>query len=276
MRIEGTVVLLTGASSGIVAVMARQLAAAGAKAVLLVGRNAERLTGAAQDVEGKGGRARTYVADLTDQQAVGKLARQVSDEVGAPDILINNAGGGTWRFLHEGAEDDIERDMAVPYFAAARLTRAVLPGMMQRGSGHIVNISSVASRMAWPGATSYIAACRAMRGLSDALRADLSVTAIKVTHYESGPIDSPYWHNNPGSRERVPGIARILVPTLTEEQAARAVIQGIRGDKAFVVTPVMLQAVYLLHFCSPWLVQWLMTASGYRPSARAAAARTAS
>jgi short-subunit dehydrogenase len=140
--------------------------------------------------------------------------------------------------------------------------------MLARGSGHIVNISSVASRLAWPGATAYIAACRAMRGLSDALRADLHRTGIAVTHYESGPIDTPYWQNNPGSRERVPKIARLLVPVLSEEQVARAVIAGVEHCRRVIVVPAMMQAVYLLHALFPGLVQWLMTRTGYRPAQR--------
>jgi short-subunit dehydrogenase len=154
--------------------------------------------------------------------------------------------------------------MTMPYFAAAWLTRLFVPAMRERGSGHIVNISSVASRLAWPGATGYIAACRAMRGLSDALRADLYNTGVHVTHYESGPIDSPYWHNNPGSRERVPRIAKILVPVLSIEQVAKAVVFGIRRNRRLIVVPSMMKLVYALHYAFPWLVQWLMTRTGYK------------
>jgi short-subunit dehydrogenase len=227
-------------------------------------RNTEGLSKIVQEIESEGGKARYYQVDLADAAAVEIISRRILDDVGVPDILINNAGSGRWKFLTDTSVEEIVQDMVVPYFAAAWITKMFLPGMIQRGSGQIVNISSVASRMAWPGATAYITACRAMRGFSDALRADLYGTGIKVTHYESGPIDSPYWRNNPHSRERVPGIARWLVPVLTEAQVARAMVAGIRRNKVTIVIPSMLQLVYLLHFLSPWLVQWLMTVTGYR------------
>jgi short-subunit dehydrogenase len=83
-----------------------------------------------------------------------------------------------------------------------------------------------------------------------------------VSHYESGPVDSPYWRNNPNSLERVPGIAKLLIPVLSEKRAARAIVKGIEGKKKYIVTPLMLRLVYLLHSLFPWLVQWLMTNTG--------------
>ena len=266
MEIADKTVLITGASSGIGVAIAEAMRRAGATHVLLVARCEPRLRKVADEIESAGGIAGVYPADLSDPGSVEAVAHRILGEIGAPDILVNNAGSGRWRFLPETQLEEIAQTMVLPYFAAAWLTRALLPAMLERGSGHILNISSVASRLAWPGATAYIAACRAMRGFSDALRADLYGTRIGVTHYESGPIESPYWENNPGSRERVPGIARMLVPALTEEQAAQAVVAGIRGNKRFVVIPGALKRIYLLHSFFPGLVQWLMTRTGYRPN----------
>jgi short-subunit dehydrogenase len=266
MKIESKTVLVTGASSGIGAAIAKAMSRAGAEHVLLLARSEPGLGKVAGEIEAAGGRASVYPVDLSDPAAVQAAAQRIADEVGVPDILINNAGSGRWRFLSESGAEEIAESMAVPYFAAAWLTRAFLPAMLERGSGHILNISSVASRLAWPGATAYIAACRAMRGFSDALRADLYGTPIGVTHFESGPVDSPYWRNNPGSRERVPGTARLLVPVLTEAQVARAVVAGVTRNRPFIVVPTTLKLVYLLHLLFPWLVQWLMTRTGYRPA----------
>lgn len=264
MTIENKTILITGASSGIGAAIAKAMSQAGAYRVLLLARTGQGLQKVAGEIEAAGGKADVYPVDLSDPADVHAVAQRVLDEVGTPDILINNAGSGRWRFLTETEAGDIARTMALPYFAAVWITHAFLPAMLERGSGQIVNISSVASRLAWPGATVYIAACRAMRGFSDALRADLYGSRIGVTHYESGPIDSPYWRNNPGSRERVPGIARLLVPALTEAQVARAVVAGVSSNKRFIVVPTMLKMVYLLHLFFPWLVQWLMIRTGYR------------
>lgn len=275
MNISGKLVLVTGASRGIGAAIARAMARAGAAQVLLLARTEAGLKAVADEIRVNGGTARCYKVDLSDRTAVENVVRRILGDVGVPDIIINNAGSGRWRFLTDTGPEEIEQIMALPYFAAAWITRGFLPGMVQRNSGHIVNISSVASRMAWPGATAYIAACRAMRGLSDALRADLHRTGIAVTHYESGPVDSPYWQNNAGSRDRVPKIAAWLVPTLKEAAVAEAVVAGVTRNRRLIVVPTALRAVYLLHFCFPWLVQWLVTVTGYRaPSTEASDAST--
>ncbi|MEW8276316.1 MAG: SDR family NAD(P)-dependent oxidoreductase [Candidatus Thiodiazotropha taylori] len=269
MDIENKVVVVTGASSGIGAAIAKAMVRSGANKIALLARSEERLQKVAAECEADGARVFVYPVDLSDSTAALRAIQSVLEEAGVPDILINNAGSGRWRFLQEIPQDEIVEMMALPYFAAAWMAQGFLPGMLTRGSGHILNISSVASRMAWPGATAYIAASRAMRGLSDALRADLHRTKINVTHYESGPIQTPYWINNPDSRERVPGIARLLIPALSEDQVAHAVVTGIRRNKRFIVIPGMLKVVYLLYSAFPWLVQWLMTRTGHQSSVTA-------
>jgi len=266
MKLQGKGILISGASSGVGAAIARAAAKAGAAEVRLLAREEVRLRAVAADVEALGGRGICHPIDLSDRPAVEALTISIDAESGAPDILINNAGIGRWRFLHESSAEEIEQAMTVPYLAAAWLTGAFLSGMLARGSGQIVNISSVASRMAWPGTTAFVAACRAMRGLSDALRADLLDSAVGVTHYESGPIDTPFWRNNPGSRERLPGIARLLLPVLSPERVAEAVIKGIEGERRFVVEPGILRLVYAVHAIAPWSIQSLMTRTGYRLS----------
>ena len=94
--------------------------------------------------------------------------------------------------------------MAVPYFAAFCITHAFLPEMVRRGSGHIVNVSSVASHFVWPGATAYTAARWAVRGFTEALRADLKGTGIGVTLFECGVVKTPYWEHNPGAGSECP------------------------------------------------------------------------
>ena len=189
--------------------------------------------------------------------------------MGVPDILVNNAGSGQWKFLEETSPAEIEAMMALPYFAAAWLTSAFLPAMRQRGSGHIVNISSVASRIVWPGATAYTAARWAMRGLSEALRADLRGSGISVTLYESGEIESPATGCTilaVGSEFQE---SSKMLPALKVEDVGAAVVAGVRSDKRLVVIPFAMRIIYALHYLFPWAVQGLMTATGYRfPSAR--------
>ncbi len=265
MEIRGNTVLVTGASSGIGAAIAKAMALAGASEVLLLARHEDALNKVAADIAAAGGKARVYSVDLSDPDQIAAVAQRILDESGAPGILINNAGVGQWKFLDDTTPKEIQDMMALPYFAAAWLTQAFLPAMRLRGSGSIVNISSSGSRFVWPGATAYLAARWAMRGLTEALRADLYGSGVGVSLYESGQIESTYWLHNPGSRDRIPKIAK-LIPVLKPEQVADAIVAGVRRNKRLIVIPFMMKAIYLQHALFPAAVQWLMTVTGYRPS----------
>lgn len=262
MEIAGRTALITGASGGVGAATAKAMAQAGAQVLLLARREAE-LQLVAEEIRAAGGQARAYPVDLADVEAIEAVAKRITEEVGTPDILVNNAGSGRWKFLEDTTPEEAWQMMELPYFAAFNVTRAFLPAMRARGSGHIVNVSSVGSRFVWPGATAYLAARWAVRGFTEALRADLYRTGIGVTLFESGEIDSPYWEHNPGSRERVPKIA-CMIPNLTPEQVGRAIVKGVRRNKRLIVIPFMMKVIYLQHFFFPWVVQWLMTVTGYR------------
>jgi len=264
MEIKGKTVLVTGASSGVGAAIAKEMAVVGAGELLLLARNENELQNVAAAIASLGGKARIYPVDLSNPDQVTAIAQHIEREVAVPDIIVNNAGSGQWKFLDETSPKEIQDMMAVPYFAAAWLTRAFLPAMRARNSGHIVNISSVGSRFVWPGATAYIAARWAIRGLTQALRADLHDYRIGVTLYESAEIESPYWVHNPGSRERMPKIAN-MIPALKPEEVGKAVVAGVRANRRLIVIPFMMKLIYIGHTLFPWLVQWLMTSTGYRP-----------
>jgi len=262
MKISGKTVLVTGASSGMGAGIAKAMAKAGGRVVLLA-RREDALRAVADEIARAGGEARVYPMDLANAAAVMEVARRITAEIGTPDIIINNAGAGQWRFVEETSPEEAVQMMAVPYFAAFYVTRAFMPDMLKRNSGHIVNISSVGSRFVWPGATAYLAARWAVRGFTEALRADLYRTGIRVTLYESGVVGSPYWEHNPGSLERVPKMGQ-LIPPLTPEQVGEAVVKGVEHNKRLIVIPFMMRLTYWQHAVVPWLVQWLMIVTGYR------------
>lgn len=267
MNINAKTALITGASSGIGAAMAKELAQRGARVILLA-RNEARLKQVESEINAAGGEAHYYVVDLADADMVSEVAKRINLEIGTPDILINNAGRGQWKFLQDTTADEAWQMMEVPFFSAFNLTRAFLPEMLKRNSGHIVNISSVSSRFVWPGATAYHAARWALKGFSEALRADLHDSNIGVTLFESGVIETEYWQHNPGSRERVPKIAK-MVPNLQPEQVAKAIVKGIEKNKRRIVMPFMMKTVCWQHFFFPGIVQRLMTVTGYRrPSSK--------
>ncbi len=249
MNLNGKLVLITGASSGIGAETARKIAREGARTILLA-RTCSRLDEVAGEIRQSGGAAFAYPVDLTNAGAVGEVTRQIVAEVGTPDVLINNAGAGKWLSIDEATPEETVDMMAAPYFAAAFVTRAFLPGMRRHNQGAIVNMTSVAAFMAWPGATAYTSARWAMRGFHEALRADLSGTRIRSMLVTFAKVQSPYWEHNLGSEARVPR-AQSIIPTLSVGQAASAIVAGIKGDKDAVVEPFMLRVVLGLNDLFP-------------------------
>jgi short-subunit dehydrogenase len=262
MKIAGHTILITGASYGIGAALARAAAAQGARVVLLA-RTQAALEEVAADIRAARGTATLYPVDLTDAVAVERVASALLNQVGTPDIVISNAGSGRWLFVEETSPDEAVAMMAMPYFAAFYLTRALLPAMLERGGGHLVYVNSPASLVAWPGATGYTAARWALRGFAEALRADLRGTRIRVTTAIPGKVSSSYFTSNPGTEERAPGLARLL-PTLTPEQTAAEILRGIERDQRQIIFPGGLRMLHRLHAIAPGLVRWLTAVTGAR------------
>jgi short-subunit dehydrogenase len=246
-------VLVTGASSGIGAALARRYGRTGAH-VLLLARNAERLGAVADAVRREGGIATTCPIDLADAAAIEETSAKIAREVGTPDILVNNAGAGRWLPLAKTTAQEALSMMEVPYLAALNLTRAFLPLMLTRHSGAIACITSPASYLVWPNSCAYTAARHALAGFTEALRTDVRGTGITVTLVVLGTVETPYWDNNPGSREHVPVANPRLAPTLSAAEAADAIFAGVEARKRRVVKPGILRGVLLLNAFAPDLV----------------------
>ncbi len=246
-------VLVTGASSGIGEATAKRYGAAGAH-VLLLARNTERLDGVAQGIRESGGTATAFPIDLSDAQAIKDLAARIKSEIGTPDILINNAGAGRWLPFLDTTPEDARAMIDVPYLAAFNLTHAFAPAMITRKSGGIVFITSPASFLAWPNASAYIAARRALAGFAEGLRGELKPAGLFVTLVVLGAVETPYWEHNPDSRENMPKSDPRLIPTLAPDQAATAIFEGVEKKKPIVVKPRMFRALFVMNALFPKLV----------------------
>jgi short-subunit dehydrogenase len=246
-------VLITGASSGIGEALAKRYGRTGAQ-VLLLARNAERLGAVAEAIKRDGGSATAYALDLADAEAIEQTSATIAREVGVPDVVINNAGAGRWLPLLKTTAEEALAMMEVPYLAAFNLTRFFLPFMLARRSGAIACVSSPASYLAWPNASAYIAARRAVTGFTDALRSEVTGTGLTVTLVVLGTVETPYWQHNPGSREHAPVANQGLMPTLTSAEAAEAIFEGVQRGKRTVVKPAILRALFLVNALAPRLV----------------------
>jgi uncharacterized protein len=182
MELRGKRVLITGASRGIGESLAYAFARAGAT-VALVARTKDAIHSLAAELEGT-----AHPADLSDPTQVATLVSQVEQEAGPIDVLVNNAGVGAPAAFTDAPDEDLPQVTQVNYLAPAELCRKVIPRMLGRGGGHIVNISSMAGCSVLPGLVSYSASKAALSHFTAGLRADLRGLPIGTTLVELGPI----------------------------------------------------------------------------------------
>jgi len=180
MNIRGTVAIVTGASSGIGRATAVALAQRGAH-VVLAARRQDLLEELAALINSKGGKATVAVCDVTRPENIRELVELAENDLGGCDILINNAGipaGGRFEDL---TYERIELIVATNLLSVIHATKAFLPGMQQRGRGHVVNVASIAGRHAVPGAAVYSATKHAVVGFSESINHETSRDGVRVT-----------------------------------------------------------------------------------------------
>jgi NAD(P)-dependent dehydrogenase (short-subunit alcohol dehydrogenase family) len=187
--LKGRRVLITGASSGIGAGLAEGFAEAGA-VVGICARRADRLSEVLERCRAYSPDSRMWVADLSVDEEVDRVARSAVEELGGVDVLVNNAGIPKRRHVTKLDPETVEAVMRINYLSPVRLTLALLPQMLERGEGRIVNISSVAAPLSAPGEAAYGATKAAITVFSETASIDLWDTGIKVMVVYPGVIDT--------------------------------------------------------------------------------------
>lgn len=220
----GKRVLITGSSSGLGAALARGLAARGA-VVGLIARRRDRLGEVLADCRRSSPDSAMWVADLADTSAVGDLALRAWDGLGGVDVLINNAAIPKRRVVTELAPDEVQDVMRVNFFAPMRTALALLPRMLARGSGQIVNVSSVGGRLPIIHETAYCASKFALCGWSEAMAVDLHGSGVTVKLIEPGPVDTEIW-DQPGSEEPI-----YQGPKVPAAEVADGIIEALGSDQ---------------------------------------------
>ncbi len=238
MTFRNQVVLITGGSSGIGLATARSLALEGAH-VWLVARTPERLADALREVQGacqySDQRCGVIPADVADANQAERAVAEVTRLAGLPDILINSHGVTRPGYFQELDLAVFREMMDINYFGALHTIRAVTPGMIARGSGHIVNVASGAAVVASFGYSAYSASKHALRGLSDVLRLELKPHNIRVSIVYPPDTDTPQlaWetpYKPPETRDVYGGT--IISP----DSVARSIVNGIKR-KRYSITP---------------------------------------
>ena len=250
------VILITGASSGIGEASALLFAKEGCR-VILAARRAERIHALADKIRSEGGQALPVPTDVSQLDSLNTLVQAALSEWGQIDILFNNAGFGRLKFLDAlDPIQDIEAQLRVNQWGVIQLTRAVLPHMIERRSGHVINMVSMAGLVAMPTYSIYAATKYAVRGFTDALRREVGVWGVKVSGIYPGAVETEFDEHSGANRKT--GVRTPKILALSAEEVACEVVKLARHPRRMVVIPrVMRPAVWLTwHF--PGVVDWIV------------------
>jgi len=253
MTLRGKIVFVTGASSGIGAATALAFAAEGAR-LLLAARRAGKLAAVAEAALQRGAEAvHTFSLDVRDRSAVKQAIATLPAEWAAIDVLVNNAGlSRGLEKLYPGNIDDWDEMIDTNVKGLLYVTRAVVPGMVERGRGHVINLGSIAGEMAYPNGAVYCATKAAERFINDGLRQDVLGTPIRVTSVDPGMVETEFslvrFH---GDDERAAQVYKNIKPLVAEDVAEVIVWAASRPEHVniarVVLTTVHQASALLVH-----------------------------
>jgi len=227
MRWDGSVAVITGASRGIGRAVARAAAKRGAQ-VGLMSRSQDELDAVLKEV---GGRGAVSVADVGRRDDVERALDELSGALGPIDILVNNAGIGAYGAFNEEDVETFERLMRINYLGTIYAMKAVLPGMLARGRGHIVNVASIAGRIGAPFEAAYSASKFAVAGLSEAVAIEVGTKGVGISVVNPGIVDTEFFST------RGHAYTRKTPKPVSAERVAADVIAAVEKNKLETYVP---------------------------------------
>lgn len=238
------IVLITGATSGIGEACARKFAQNGDK-LILTGRNQARMTAIADELKAQGAEVLTLMFDVRDREAARKAIESLPAEWQEIDVLVNNAGlalGLEPEF--EGNSDDWDGMIDTNVKGLLTMTRLIVPGMVARNRGHVINMGSVAGDAAYAGGNVYCATKAAVKALSDGLRIDVANTAVRVTNLKPGLVETNFsnirFH---GDEERAANVYKGIKP-LTGDDIADVAVYAANAPAHVQIAEVLILATH--------------------------------
>ena len=238
------IALVTGATSGIGEACARKLAICGYN-MIITGRKADRLDALARELAALGVGVFTLEFDVRDREAATAAIQGMPPEWQEIDVLVNNAGGA-WGLEpeYEGNYEDWDTMIDTNIKGLLTMTRLIVPGMVERNRGHVVNIGSVAGDAAYAGGNVYCATKSAVKALSDGLRIDVAHTRVRVTNIKPGLVETNFsvtrFH---GDKERADGVYKGIQP-LTGEDIAECVAFAVNAPEHVQVAELLVLATH--------------------------------
>ncbi len=256
-KLANRVVLITGASSGFGADAARLFARQGCR-VVLAARRLDRLQALAEEVRSAGGEALAVPVDVTRREEVEAMVKTVLDVYGQIDILFNNAGFGRLDWLEAlEPERDIETQIAVNLTGLILVTRAVLPHMLARRSGHILHMASVAGYIAAPLYSVYAATKFGVRAFTDALRREVAPFGVRVSGIYPGPAATEFGQHT-GNNVLKRAFKAPKWMSLSSQTVARRVVWLAAHPRRAVILPGYYRIIFFFDALLPGLVDWFI------------------
>ncbi len=244
LSLRNKIVFITGASSGIGKATAHAFAAEGAK-LLLAARREDRLKDEVEALIAAGAtEVQTMTLDVTKRVSVEAFLDALPAAWKGIEILVNNAGlSRGLDKLYEGKADDWKEMIETNVMGLLYVSRAVVPGMVERGTGHVVNLGSTAGELTYPGGAVYCASKAAERSINDGLRQDLLGTAVRVTSVDPGMVETAFsevrFH---GDKERAAKVYQGVTP-LTPEDVADAIVWAVTRPAHVNIARILLTPV---------------------------------
>lgn len=254
-ELKNKVVLITGASSGFGEDAALMFAAEGCK-VVLAARRIDRLQNLVAKIQDAGGEAIAIPVDIIESVDVQNMVQTTLDLYGQIDILFNNAGIGRveW-FENHTTERDINTIVQVNLIALMQVTHAVLPHMLARGEGHIINMASVAGLIAAPLITSYAASKFGVRAFTDALRREVVPLGIKVSGIYPGPASTEFG-SHVGKNAAYKSIRSSVNVHMTSKYVASRVVDVAKRPRRSLIIPWWFRIAYIFDALFPVVMDW--------------------
>jgi NADP-dependent 3-hydroxy acid dehydrogenase YdfG len=253
--INGKVIIVTGASSGIGEATAREFAQAGAITVLAA-RRAERLERLQQEIEGMGGQALAVPTDLTELDQITNLVQTVLSAFGRIDVLANIAGWAFYDWFEELSSAELRRTYEVNVIGLAELTRQVIPTMKAQRSGFILNMSSYVSRISVPPLTVYASTKYAVEGLTDGLRRALLPWGIAVMRVHPSSVSGTEF-NKRVMRDGGVEYQAVPIGRISRERLARHIVGLVEKPRRALFISRVYEVPVVLNKLFPEIVDWV-------------------
>lgn len=257
MDLQDKHVVVTGASRGIGEALAQRLAGAGAR-VSLVARTKSTLDSLAQRLGGL-----AFACDLSRKEELEGLVGRIEEKGGPIDVLINNAGVEASKRLEDSTAEELAQVLFVNLNVPAELSRQVLPGMIARGRGHIVNISSLAGVVAFPGFASYGASKAGLSHFTACMQGDLEGTGVNTTLVELGPVPTDMFssvkHHPPTEAAFARTERLLLVRQVPREEVAAKIVRALQKDQRRLCLPARGMPFTALTDLPRKVIKWILS-----------------